>query len=256
MINCFIINLDHSTERWEQFTRNWGTIPDISWIRVSAVDISREKDVSRWGRYCPWTFRLLNGRKATNGEIGCYLSHLKALKMFLETDDEFAIICEDDIRPEPYFDEILQEALSHARKWNILRLGQCREKDSAAIVQLSHGVCLKICVKGFAYSGACLFDRQAAEFLVRRLAQMKVPWDLAIHRGWSEIREASLLPGIYVLDEISEQSTLGNRCGKTTFLSPFWWSAQLYKIFSRRIRYAIQRRRIRELKRPENDSGK
>jgi len=31
------------------------------------------------------------------GAIGCTLSHVKALESFLKTDDEFAIICEDDV---------------------------------------------------------------------------------------------------------------------------------------------------------------
>ncbi len=249
MIYCFVINLDRSPERWERISRFFGAFPEIILVRVPAIDVSRDKDAVSPDNYSPYLFRLLNGRNATDGEIGCYLSHLKALKMFLETDAEYAVVCEDDIRPESCFAEIIQEAVKPPQIWNLLRLGQCRKKNSVEITELSRGIHLKICVKGFAYSGAELFDRKAAEFCLQRLAKIKVPWDLAIHRGWNEIREASLLPGIYVLDETSKESTLGNRKGKTSLFSPFWQTAQLYKIFSRCIRYSIQKKRICELKR-------
>lgn len=245
MIYCFVINLDRSPERWEKISRYFRDFPEITLVRVPAIDYAQEKGDASPGRYSPYLFRILNGRKATNGEIGCYLSHLKALKTFLETDAEYAVVCEDDVCPESCFVEIIQKAVENSRGWNLLRLGQCREKNSVAIAELGRGIRLKICVKGFAYSGAELFDRKAAEFCLQRLAKMTVPWDLALHRGWIEIREASLTPGIYALDETSEESTLGRR--KASVLSPFWTSAQLYKIFSRLIRYSIQKKRIREL---------
>ncbi len=32
----------------------------------------------------------------TPGELGCTLSHLQALQLFLDTDDQYALILEDD----------------------------------------------------------------------------------------------------------------------------------------------------------------
>ncbi|WP_097345469.1 glycosyltransferase family 25 protein [Escherichia coli] len=37
------------------------------------------------------------GRNLSPGEVGCYLSHIKCLKNFLSSGDEFAIILEDDV---------------------------------------------------------------------------------------------------------------------------------------------------------------
>ena len=60
-----------------------------NYTRVSAYD-GREDDLSH----------LLKGRypdMMSGGEIGCTTSHLKALKMFLETDEPYCILMEDDV---------------------------------------------------------------------------------------------------------------------------------------------------------------
>lgn len=38
------------------------------------------------------------GKILTPGEVGCALSHVKALEYFLETDDSYCLILEDDIK--------------------------------------------------------------------------------------------------------------------------------------------------------------
>jgi GR25 family glycosyltransferase involved in LPS biosynthesis len=40
---------------------------------------------------------LLNNTDLSGSELGCTLSHIKALQMFLNTDYDFAMICEDDV---------------------------------------------------------------------------------------------------------------------------------------------------------------
>ena len=43
------------------------------------------------------TSRRLIGREINVGEIGCYLSHINAAKMLLESDFDFALVLEDDV---------------------------------------------------------------------------------------------------------------------------------------------------------------
>ena len=60
-----------------------------NYTRVSAYD-GREDDLSD----------IIKGRypdMMSSGEIGCTTSHLKALKMFLETDEPYCILMEDDV---------------------------------------------------------------------------------------------------------------------------------------------------------------
>ena len=85
----YYINLDRSVERnqymLDQF-RQWGI---KNFTRISGYD----------GAAMP-AGKLLRGRmpdKLTGPEIGCVLSHLKAIRHFFETNGpECALICEDD----------------------------------------------------------------------------------------------------------------------------------------------------------------
>lgn len=83
------INLDTETDRQKHMT-NLFDMYDIKNVRISAID-ARHNDVSD----------LLVGRYPelmTQSELGCTLSHLKAIKYFYEeTDLNHIIICEDDI---------------------------------------------------------------------------------------------------------------------------------------------------------------
>lgn len=84
------INLDTETDRQEHMNGlfDFYEIPNT---RISAIDARGNNDVSD----------LLVGKfpeLVSQGELGCTMSHLKAIKYFYEeTDLPYIIICEDDI---------------------------------------------------------------------------------------------------------------------------------------------------------------
>ena len=86
--HVYVINLDDQVSRWaaaESMLSYWQV---ENYTRVSAYD-GREDDLGG----------ILKGRypdQMSGGEIGCVTSHLNAMKMFLETDDPYAIMMEDD----------------------------------------------------------------------------------------------------------------------------------------------------------------
>lgn len=96
---AYVINLDRSVERWERLQSAFADAP-IDLNRISAVD----------GRNLNLTPDDLNvmlrhhGRPFQPGEIGCYLSHLEALKAFLKSARKIAIILEDDAVPTELID--------------------------------------------------------------------------------------------------------------------------------------------------------
>ena len=84
----YCINLDGEPERWESAENMFKEWDIENYTRVSAYD-GREDDLSD----------ILKGKypdNMTSGEVGCTTSHLKALKMFLETDAPCALMMEDD----------------------------------------------------------------------------------------------------------------------------------------------------------------
>jgi len=85
----YYLNLDGQPERKEYMEDQFKYWEIENYTRVSAYD-GRDDDLSH----------LLKGRypdMMSGGEIGCTTSHLKALKMFLETDEPYCILMEDDV---------------------------------------------------------------------------------------------------------------------------------------------------------------
>src|SRR6056300_343912 len=85
----YYLNLDGQPERREYMENQFKYWEIDNYERVSAYD-GREDDLSD----------IIKGRypdMMSSGEIGCTTSHLKALKMFLETDEPYCILMEDDV---------------------------------------------------------------------------------------------------------------------------------------------------------------
>lgn len=245
MIDCYVINLDRSVDRW----RNIETVfPDlaVNLIRVSAVDASQCPELRDSTFYSSFGFRAHLGREATAGELGCYSSHLKALRIFLDSNAKRAVICEDDVIPERNLVEILEEAEKYAEHWNLLRLAMCRKRGFHTLVPLSSEYNLGINIKGFTFTAAYMIDRKGAEFLLKYASRVSLPWDLALHRGWCGMSEMSVIPGAFRLGEESHETTIVGQ--KHTPISPFMLTFVMYRFWSRVRRYTIQWWRLRKLR--------
>jgi len=86
--HIYCINLDDKVDRWESVESQFKYWEIENYTRVSAHD-GREDDLGG----------ILKGRYPDNmnsGEVGCVTSHLKALKEFLNSGEQCALIMEDD----------------------------------------------------------------------------------------------------------------------------------------------------------------
>lgn len=92
----FVINLDRSVERWAHMRK---TLDKFGWEleveRISAVD--GRKLPSDQLALLQVLDKCLCPRDLTPSEIGCFLSHRKCWKRLVESDQEWALIMEDDI---------------------------------------------------------------------------------------------------------------------------------------------------------------
>lgn len=191
-MQAFIINLDSAPDRWafiqEAFARTRLPIR-----RVPAVDGAglRLPMVS----YSERRYRHRHGRRTNLREIGCYLSHVRALRAFLATPDLHGLICEDDVLPGADLEEVLGWALRFSRQWNVLRLTGLGEGKPLRAAKLSgsHSLCVSFGrLKG---SGAYVVDRVAAQALATYLLPMWLPFDHALDREWVYgLRAAYVLP--------------------------------------------------------------
>ncbi|WP_180897590.1 glycosyltransferase family 25 protein [Martelella soudanensis] len=89
----FVINLDRDTARLERIEALLAARA-VPFTRVQAVDgrSLSQADIEKVSAY-PTAVSV----RLQAGEIACYLSHIKAWRMLLESDEECAAIFEDDI---------------------------------------------------------------------------------------------------------------------------------------------------------------
>ena len=239
--NFYVINLDRAVDRMEQFAKDFEQFP-IPFIRVSAIEGSK-LTIPIEGYDAPMCYIYL-GREAGPGEIGCYLSHVNVLKMFLESEKEFALICEDDAMPTPDGYKAIQSAITHAETWDLLRLFGGRHKTSCPYRSLTsaHNLCTSI--TGMTATAAYIVNRRAAEILVQKLVPMTGLYDEVLFHGRVGIREATVFPNCFLLSEHYHQSTIATvGKGSKRQLKPWhlvYWTCRFYRLHTRIIRYSLQ----------------
>ncbi|MDR1382314.1 MAG: glycosyltransferase family 25 protein [Planctomycetaceae bacterium] len=205
-LNFYILNLDRSPDRWLRCQREYGNL-GLNVIRVDAVDgkqiILPHKEYSKWG------FRLRCGYDAFPEEIGCFFSHVKALRLFLESDREHAVICEDDTTPLPDLAEVVDEACRYRKYWDLLRLNGIKEPKQYKIVQLNQKYQLCIPFNHYLGSGAYMLNRKAAKKLLQHALPMRVPFDHVLGLNWTMgFSIASVKPYPIQLNDCSVVSTI------------------------------------------------
>lgn len=97
-IKTYIINLKESTERREYVLAEVGRFkfPDIE--LVDAVDGRKMSEREKQTCFDIKRFFNKEGRYPLSGEIGCTLSHRECYRKLLCSQEEFALILEDDVR--------------------------------------------------------------------------------------------------------------------------------------------------------------
>lgn len=183
-VRIYVINLDRSIPRWERISaqaRDMG----LDVVRVVAVDgatVSPED----WIDTDPRQFSRMHGRYMLPGEYGCYRSHLQALQQIADGDDnEISLIVEDDIDLQP---DLVSRAIAIHQalpKAGLVKLFNHRTRGFRPKAVSTLGDAVGRCLHGPQGSAACYFvTRVAARKLLTTLGVMKLPYDIAMERGW------------------------------------------------------------------------
>jgi glycosyl transferase family 25 len=185
-IQIYVINLDRSPSRWERISAQAAEM-GLNVIRVVAVDGAAVAPED-WIDADPRQFLQMHGRYMLPGEYGCYRSHLLALQQFGSSrggDAEIAIIVEDDIDLTADLVErarAIHQALPQA---GLVKLFNHRTRGFRPKVVSARDDVVGRCLHGPQGSAACYFvTRAAARTLLKTLGVMKLPYDIAVERGW------------------------------------------------------------------------
>ena len=178
------INLARSKERWDRISAT-ALGSGVELERIEAVDGSSIAPAKRSDVDVPG-FAKYHGRAVLDGEYGCYMSHLAALRRVVERGDDIAIITEDDIGFTPGLADRVRALFAASPKMELVKLFNHRTSGFVSHGRSALGDEFGRCMHGPQGSAACYaVTRQGAQKLVDALKPMWLPYDIAFERGWS-----------------------------------------------------------------------
>lgn len=189
---AYLINLASAEDR----LRNMQARLRVAGIPYERIEAVRGRDLpSPYPDFDEPGHRKRTGRRPIPAEIGCYLSHLKAIEAFLATDHSHALILEDDAIFDPAFVTVVEAALDHARAWDVLRLQTVNRDRVVPARALCHGYALGVNLTRSKGAAAYMLNRRAAEVFRRKLRPMRMAYDIAfdIEYFWG-LRAVAITP--------------------------------------------------------------
>lgn len=127
MFDTYVINLKDSTNRLSEISnklKHFG----LEYKRIDAVD-GRRSASTDFPEYNSKRSVDRHGRELTGGEVACYLSHVRALLEFIDSDARQVLILEDDASFVTDFGAQVTElstALENYKNWDVVNLVECR----------------------------------------------------------------------------------------------------------------------------------
>jgi glycosyl transferase family 25 len=216
--NCavLLINLDRSPDRLAAATQSFaevGVLPQ----RLPGID-ARVADMSVFP-VDRKSFARAHGRSLIHpGEIGCYQSHLKALRVFLESGKPFGLILEDDTVPEPWLPATLTTLFDWSEDWDIVPLFHFHRGGPVSL-RRGNGISLTVFFGPVSSAAAYLVNRRAAAVLVDDLSLMQACVDHALFTTWRNgLRLRGVTPMAIGLAAQARVSTINNVAFKKPFV--------------------------------------
>lgn len=182
-VRSYLINLDRSPERLAVMKRQLDRLP-FPWERVPAVD-GRTLAPIPSDLFDTRGYDRRHGKGESAAEVGCYVSHVHALRAFLDGPAEFGIICEDDIVLPDNLPALIAALAARARDWDVVKLAGRHSGTPIRLRALVDGYHLSALLTRHTGSACYLVNRRAAARYVERLLPVRVPYDHAFDRAWA-----------------------------------------------------------------------
>lgn len=181
-VRIYVINLDRSPDRLAFMSEQLDRLP-IPWQRVSAIDGKTlgppQPDVIDVAAYM-----RSHGKPVNMNRVGCYLSNVKVMQQFLESDAEFAVILQDDVVLGADFAGLIGALIDDCALWDMVKLAAFHNPLTIAVRTYDGGAKLASMLTRTTSAAAYLVNRHAAERYVEKLLPMHVPFDHAFDRAW------------------------------------------------------------------------
>jgi glycosyl transferase family 25 len=206
-----VINLDRSPDRLTRISRHLEDLGRV-FMRVAGIDgVALPEPLPGIDRDL---FRTCHGRELRGTDAGCYLSHLRALSMFLATGHRYGVILEDDILLSREAVRLIEMLTADGARddWDMVKLTGNGTTRRLNLRRLDGVFRLSVLWTRLPGAAGYLVNRRAAEAYVERLLPMAVLYDHAFDRGWAlglRVRAITPFPAIGVRTPSSGVSTIG-----------------------------------------------
>lgn len=193
----FLINLDDSSERLAAATAALAE-QGAAFTRIPAHD-GRGKDPKDNPAYDPEGAMRYIGRPLNGGEVGCFLSQIKALQAFIETGAPYGLVLEDDMQPNTDALALTKSLIDWqmargAPDWFVANLGQKRIKITSPVAELQTGRATAQVLRAHYFpmrATAMLWTQEGAAEFLRSYQPIQAPLDVQIRR-WLSDRDMGL----------------------------------------------------------------
>ncbi len=225
-VPIYVINLDRDAERLASIASSLKAL-GLPFERIPAVAGAphvEDPAIVDLARY-----PLRNRRGAPRGgEVGCYLSHLRAYERLLATDAQWCVVLEDDVECLPSLPGVL-DSLGKADDWDIAKLFCFHSGMPVPVRRLAGGHRLCVHLTRTTSSAAYAFNRRAAGVLLRTMLPLSQQIDHALDRPWeSGLRVRGVRPMPVRLAPVAATTTIGyadRKAPKRTNARLFAWRA-------------------------------
>lgn len=240
-----VINLDRAPERLARITGQLAQV-GLPFERLPAVDARAFTPEQQAALDVP-AYRRKHGMEPLGGELGCYLSHVEAMRRLMASPADFALVLEDDVLVTERLPAALQGLVRHAPRWDMVKLSAVHSGTPQPVLEVAPGQQLAVMLSRCTGSSAYLINRRAAEVYARGLLPMSLPYDHVFDQGWRFGLKVRLLTPTPCIHDEDTASTIGTPAGTPSRKFP--WTKRLptyaYRIGNewRRLMYGLRETR-------------
>ena len=169
-------------------------------------------DAQQRAAHCAESFAAFHS-PLTAAEVGCYLSHLKALERIAAQAWPWAVVLEDDVvLPANFVERLTVVCQEAARADDLIKLNG-RLPRRLVLQALSNGDCLVRYRRPPINANAHLWSQAGARKMLAHSRRVRRPIDVEIKHWWEMgLRIATLAPELVTLDPtLCQASTIGTR---------------------------------------------
>ena len=181
-LQTWVINLDRAPDRLARVSAQLNEL-GLPFHRLVAVD-ARALTPEQSALLDSAAYRRKHGMAPVLGELGCYLSHVQALRAFLASEAAFALVLEDDALLHSSLPAVLAGLQRVAPRWDMVKLSAVHSGTPVRVAAVVPGHDLAVMLSRCTGASAYVVNRRAAQVYVDGLLPMQLPVDHVLDRAW------------------------------------------------------------------------